>query len=182
MFDSAPKTPKHTSWTMDLLARIDQAVGHGVWDSPIFPNENAKEKKVPATNSEHMADIAAGKYDGLFKDAPDRPSDLYRAAQIPAAVPTVRLLSSSPLSPERFVTPQYPPLAKLAHLEGTVSFTININEDGSTKDFSVSSGHPMLRPAVQEAADGWKFSKDSAGQRVHAIVEFATNCPTKRTD
>lgn len=179
MFDSAPKTPKQTSWTMGLLARIDQAVGPGVWDRPIFSTENASEKEVPAINSEHLEEIAAGKYDQFFKDAPDKPSDLYRAAQVRPALPTVHLLSSTPFAPERFVTPPYPPLAKLAHVEGIVSFTININEDGSTKDFSVESGHPILRPAVHEAADQWKFSKDTAGQKIHAAVEFALNCPAK---
>lgn len=36
MFDPAPHTPPNTTWTMNLLARIDNAVGPGVMDKPMF--------------------------------------------------------------------------------------------------------------------------------------------------
>jgi hypothetical protein len=36
MFDPAPKTPGHTSWTMTLMGRLDQTVGHSVMEPPVF--------------------------------------------------------------------------------------------------------------------------------------------------
>ncbi|MGJ5816004.1 hypothetical protein [Paludibaculum fermentans] len=34
MFDPAPKTPEHTSWTMGLIGRLDQLLGSLVMDRP----------------------------------------------------------------------------------------------------------------------------------------------------
>jgi hypothetical protein len=36
LFDSAPNTPKNTSWSMAVLQRLDSAIGPGVIDKPIF--------------------------------------------------------------------------------------------------------------------------------------------------
>ena len=106
IFDPAASTPKHTSWTMQLLARLDQALGPGVMDKPMFPMPDAEKAAVKADQaSEALLDVSAGKYDGLFKGAPDRPSDLYRAAQVRPAVPTVRLHSSTPFQPSKLQLP-----------------------------------------------------------------------------
>lgn len=179
MFASAPNTPEHTSWTMQLLARLDQATGPGVMDRPIFafPQD---EKDAKPQESESLRDVGAGKYDSLFQGAPDKPSDLYRAAQIAPPAPTVRLLRSMPFEPEAFVAPGYPPIARLAHINGTVNFTVDVGSDGGATKFTVESGHPMLRGAAEEAVGKWKFPKDATGQTIHAAIEFATNCPTKK--
>ncbi len=36
MFAVNPDTPKHTSWTMHLLTRLDRELGPGLWTSPRF--------------------------------------------------------------------------------------------------------------------------------------------------
>jgi hypothetical protein len=179
MFDKAANTPEHTSWTMRLLARLDQATGPGAMEQPMFAIP--AETKAPAISaSEISEEISSGKYDGLFEGAPDKPSDLYRASQKPMPASTVRLLSSSPLQPEVFVQPNYPPLARLAHVEGSVSFKVGVNPDGSTKDFVVNGGHPMLRGVVEQAVAGWKFPKGSTDQQVQATIEFKLNCPVEQ--
>jgi hypothetical protein len=99
MFDPAPNTPEHTSWTMRLLSEIDGAMGPGVLDRPTFAISEEEERKAPPPQSEAFSDISAGKYDVLFEGSPDKPSDLYRAAQIRPPMPKVHLLSSAPLSP-----------------------------------------------------------------------------------
>jgi hypothetical protein len=180
MFGSAPNTPKHTSWIMQLLARLDQATGPGVMDRPMFSIPGDVKKKAPTQGPETLQDVSVGKYDGLFQGAPDKPSDLYRAAQIPPPTPTIRLVSSTPSGPETFVEPVYLPIARLARIEGAVSFTVDINSDGEPTNFTATTGHPMLRGATEEAVSKWKFSKGAAGQRVQAVVEFATNCPAKK--
>jgi hypothetical protein len=44
MFDPAAHTPEHTSWTMSLLAKLDQASGPSVMDRPVFPTADADSK------------------------------------------------------------------------------------------------------------------------------------------
>jgi TonB family protein len=180
MFDPAPNTPEHTSWTMRLLSQIDGAVGPGVIDRPAFAIQGKEETAAPIQESETLHDIGVGKYDDLFEGAPDKPSELFRASQIPPPVPTVHLISSEPFHPENFVQPGYPPLARLARIQGTVSFAVDVNPDGTAANFTVLSGHPMLRPASEKAVRGWTFSKDAAGQRIQSAVEFVTNCPVKK--
>jgi TonB family protein len=180
MFDPAPNTPEHTSWTMQLLSRLDSILGPGVWERPIFPTPEETNTAVTALDSPTLAEIGSGKYDALFPGAPDKPSDLYRAAQISAPIPTVRLLDSTPVQPATFVVPLYPPLARLARIEGKVTFTVEVDRSGSPTEFAVETGHRLLRAAVEQAVAGWKFPTDASGQRVEASVEFRTNCPAKR--
>jgi TonB family protein len=180
MFDPAPNTPEHTSWTLQLLGQLDKTLGPGVMDKPIFPLSEKDEPSSSGNDSEFLRDVIVGKYDMLFQGAPDKPSNLYRAAQIAPPVPTIRLISSTPFQPEEFLQLGYPPIAKIAHIEGIVQFTVDVDPDGKATNFSVESGHPMLRAATEKAASGWRFPKEAGGQRVHAAVEFATNCPAKK--
>jgi hypothetical protein len=39
MFDPAANNPQHTAWTMQLLQLLDKAVGPGVMEKPVFPND-----------------------------------------------------------------------------------------------------------------------------------------------
>ena len=176
MFDPAAHTPKHTSWTMQLLERLDTAVGPGVMDKPMFP---ISEKEAHSANKLHsvtLQDLSAGKYDVLFQGAPNKPSDLYRAAQNPPPPPSVRLMDSAPIAPENFVAPGYPPLARLAHVEGVLSFTVEIDANGGTGILVFQSGHPLLREAVKKAVSGWKFRQDASIQQIKATIEFTLNC------
>jgi len=77
MFDPAPNTPAHTSWIMQLLSRLDDAVGPGVMDKPIFviPDEDRPAEK--QETSAKLLDVRTGKYDELFAGASDKPSALY---------------------------------------------------------------------------------------------------------
>ena len=177
MFDPAAKTPEHTSWAMALLQRLDQAVGPGVMEKPIFPtSETAPAPQLP--DSEELRDLASGKYDPLFQGAPDKPSGLYRAAQVRPPTPTVKLIQSTPFQPELFAAPQYPPIARMANVEGTVVLKLEVGADGRVGTVAVESGHPMLKGAAQEAAKGWRFPKQAAGQQVGVTIEFSTSCPT----
>jgi protein TonB len=55
------------------------------------------------------------------------------------------------------VTPAYPPLAKAARIQGTVSFNALIGTDGAIKDLTLISGHPLLIPAATEAVKQWVY-------------------------
>jgi hypothetical protein len=178
MFDATPKTPQYTSWTMRLLQKLDSAVGPSVFEKQrILPIPENNESPTSHSNSATLRDLAAGKYDELFQGAPDKPSDLYRASQIPAPVPKIELIRSIPLQPDAPVEPTYPPLARAAHIEGTVSFRLVIDSEGGATDLTFESGNPLLRGVVTDAVKKWRFPNNSAGQQIEATIEFSLNCP-----
>jgi hypothetical protein len=178
MFDATTKAPRHTSWTMTLLQKMESVVGPGIIDKQrIFSIPEADEP--PASNSDSgvLLELAAGRYDALFQGAPDKPSDLYRASQVPQSPPKVQLIRSVPLQPDEFVQPLYPPLARMAHIEGSLSFNFVIDNDGGPSTLTFESGHPLLRGAVEEAVKHWRYPTTSAGQQIYATIEFILNCP-----
>jgi len=178
MFDPNPHTPDHTSWTMQLLGRLDQAVGPGVLDQPIFPALANDRTPVQSEASPAMLqDISAGKYDPLFRDAPDKPSDLYRAAQVRPVIPTVRLESSTPFQPLSFTLPKYPAIPRVAHVQGAVSVSFEVNAKGGVTDVSFESGPPLLRPSVKDAVSSWTFPEGAFNKQVRATIVFDLNCP-----
>jgi len=176
MFDPSANTPKHTSWTMQLLERLDKATGSSVMDRPVSPL-STQEQTAPK-DSGTLQDLSSGKYDVLFQGAPEKPSDLYRLAQNPPPGPEIQVLTSPPVRPEVLVQPVYPPIARLANVEGTVTVKFNIDPDGSTSSLVVESGHPMLRGAVEKAVDAWKFPREAASQEIRAMITFKA-CPAR---
>jgi protein TonB len=53
--------------------------------------------------------------------------------------------------------PEYPPLAKMARIQGTVRLQAIIAKDGTIKDLTVLSGHPLLAPAALAAVRQWRY-------------------------
>lgn len=176
MFDSAPNTPPQTSWTMQLLGRIDRAVGPGVMEKPVFPlSSDQPPSNMP--DSDTLRDVDAGKYDPLFQGSPDKPSDVYRAAQSRLPAPSVKLVSSTPFQPVVFDLPSYPPLARLAQVQGRVAFEVDaIGRPGPP---TFEQAHPLLKGVVENAAKNWKFPNGNADPKVRATIDFALNCPAK---
>jgi len=177
VFDPLPNTPQHTSWTMQLLGRLDQAVGPGVMDKPMLPTLAGVEASGTVPEAANLRELGGGEYDGLFPTTTDKPSGLYRSAQVKPPAPSVRLVSSAPFAPAVFVQPDYPPIARAAHIEGAVSFTLEVGADGHASNLAFQSGNQFLRPAVERAAGGWRFPSSASGQRLQATIEFALNCP-----
>jgi protein TonB len=57
----------------------------------------------------------------------------------------------------RQIEPVYPPLAKMARIQGTVRFTVIVGKDGAVQQLQLISGHPLLVPAAQEAVKQWVY-------------------------
>jgi periplasmic protein TonB len=57
----------------------------------------------------------------------------------------------------RDITPQYPPEAGRARLEGMVVLLAVIGTDGSVKDVRVESGLPILAQAAMDAVKQWRY-------------------------
>ena len=176
IFDPNPTTPKHTSWTMALLGRIDKVMGAGVLDRPIFQLNEPPESPIANSEPDALAqDLSGGKFDTLFDKPPDKLSELLRQAQNPPPKPTVELVSSSPFRPISFPL-GYPVLAKLTHTDGQVTFTAEVTPLGSVSNVKFLSGHPLLKPSLEHDIVSWKFPTEAAGQVIQATVEYKMNC------
>ena len=69
--------------------------------------------------------------------------------------------------------PEYPPLAKMTHTEGTVRLEAVINRDGTVQDLKVVAGHPLLVKAALDAVSSWRYEPTRLnGQPVEVVMEF----------
>jgi TonB family protein len=87
-------------------------------------------------------------------------------ASVPAAPPM------PPPPTVRKVDPVYPPLARQARISGIVKLSLGIATDGSVKQMSVISGHPLLVPAALEAVRQWTFQAPPRELTTHIDVPF----------
>jgi TonB family protein len=55
------------------------------------------------------------------------------------------------------VLPVYPPLARQAHISGTVVLDALIGKDGTIQTLTVVTGHPMLIDAAMDAVKQWRY-------------------------
>ena len=53
--------------------------------------------------------------------------------------------------------PQYPPIARLAQIQGEVKVEFVLNLDGEPVSVIAVSGHPMLRAAAEQNVKTWRF-------------------------
>jgi len=82
------------------------------------------------------------------------------APVVPKAVTPQRIRVSQGVSEGLLVhkvTPQYPPLARAARVQGSVVLQAVIGKDGGIQNLKLVSGHPMLAPAAIEAVKQWRY-------------------------
>jgi hypothetical protein len=174
MFDPSANTPEHTSWTMQLLGKLDQALGPGVLDKPMFPV--TVEAPNAELDSKIQQELESGVFDELFPKADQKPSALYRATQARIPPPSIYLVSSVPFEPLEFAAPGYPPLSRLTHTQGSVSFVLVLDSDGNPTEPVFTLGHPLLRPAVRNSVLTWKFPKEAGNSSIWATIQFDLKC------
>ena len=72
--------------------------------------------------------------------------------------------------------PDYPPLAKMARIQGTVRLDAVISKDGTIQDLKVISGHPLLVRAALEAVQRWRYQPTMLnGDAVEVATEIDVN-------
>lgn len=81
-------------------------------------------------------------------------------------IPTVRPAISGPIHISSTIAesvaiyktiPVYPPIARAAHVEGTVRLEATISKTGSIENLRVTSGNPMLQQAALNAVSCWRY-------------------------
>ena len=72
--------------------------------------------------------------------------------------------------------PAYPPLALQARIQGVVRFTATIQRDGTVGNLTLESGHPLLVPAAQEAAQRYRYQPTTLnGEPVEVVSQLDVN-------
>lgn len=170
-------TPEQTSWTIRLLGRLDAALGPGPMQKPIFATSGSTPP--PSAESPSLRELAAGKFDDLFPRTTFTLSDVYSQAMHPPAPPSVYIVSSKP-PPSTSEVPQYPALARAAHVSGRVLFTAKVGSDGHPADIHLE-GHPLLTKSVEAAVSGWTYVNRVIGTATSGVIEFRNNCTSQKT-
>ena len=118
---------------------------------------------------------------GGVGEAPPEPPPAVKAKPTPEPAPEptpARIVKVSEISPGlvlRRVSPQYPPLAKAARIQGAVHVQVLISEEGRVMSDQTVSGHPMLRAAAEDAARQWVFKPTTLNGvpvKVQGILTF----------
>lgn len=71
------------------------------------------------------------------------------------------------------VEPVYPPIAKAAHVQGSVLLHVDVDESGQVTNVEVIGGPPMLRQAAADAVKRWTykpFDGDGTAKAVKVVV------------
>ncbi len=83
------------------------------------------------------------------------PTPALRALDTAGAVPIGSRAAEANLIKK--VEPRYPSLAKAARIQGTVEFTVVIDENGKVQGTELIRGHPLLVNAAREAVMQWVY-------------------------
>ena len=71
---------------------------------------------------------------------------------------------------------EYPPLAKMARIQGTVRLEAIIGRDGTIQELKFLSGHPLLVEAALEAVQRWRYQPTLLnGEPVEVTTEVDVN-------
>ena len=177
MFDPHAETPKNTSWTMGLMSRLDGALGSdNIMDKPIFQTTVPPAPSASANASKLVAGVEAGDFDSLFPPGGDKASVIAQRVRIKPIPPFVGIVGDIVPKPLNVTLPLYPPIARVAHVEGVVKATFTISSDGTASDVKIVDGPPMLRLGVENAVKTWRFNAEQSGRVVEAALQFKLNC------
>jgi TonB family protein len=173
LFDPSAKTPAHTSWTMDILSKIDKALGPGVWDRPIF---STTPQVLPSVvDFPILAQLQSGEFDPLFKSE-KKLSEYYMEAQTVHFPPFVAMVKAAPTLPVNVALPLYPPIARAAHVEGDATVVFTIQPDGLPTDLSLTTGSKLFESVIKDTISKVRFAQSDARKQGEITFRFSLNC------
>jgi TonB-like protein len=177
LFDKSPNTPEHTSWTMNVLSQLDDALGPGALDKPIFSTFQSDQPISSAQSStlSILDELKNGSYDSYF-NSDKKLSELYRESLDVTLPPSIELLSATPETPTDRKMPTYPPIAKAAHVEGEVEIAFVITQAGKPENIAITRGPEMFRKVTTDAISQWSFPSSSEVRHEQLKIAFRLNC------
>ena len=88
----------------------------------------------------------------------------------------MRITSVRMATPIQKIEPLYPPLARIAHVSGTVELLGVLGTDGRIRELKVLHGHPLLVRAALDAVSQWIFAPTLLnGQAVEVAAPITVN-------
>jgi protein TonB len=131
--------------------------------APVHKTQEAPPPSIGTTGGvvEGVSDgMVGGAPGGVFSEMLNRAPSVPVLAKSPVPMPVKRIRVAARVAEANLihdVTPQYPPEAGRARLEGTVLLMAVIGKDGSVKDVRVESGLPILAQAAIDAVRQWRY-------------------------
>ncbi len=120
-----------------------------------------------------MGGVLGGVLGGVMSSAPPPPPPPPRP-QVPQRVRVGGQVESAKLifGPK----PEYPPLAKMARIQGEVRLDALISKDGTIENLKVISGHPLLVASAMDAVKRWRYQPTLLnGEAVEVATEIDVN-------
>jgi protein TonB len=116
-----------------------------------IPKQEAENAPPPSSSDTASADgLGGGNANVSMFSGHGQPTvKVSRPVAISSGVATGMLIQRTP--------PDYPPLAKTAHVAGTVELHATISTNGTIKDLHAVSGPVMLRQAALDAVRNWRY-------------------------
>lgn len=119
-----------------------------------------------------MGGILGGVLGGVMSSAPPPPPP-------PKPHVTQRIRVGGQVEAARTIfapKPEYPPLAKMARIQGEVRLDALISKDGTIQNLKVISGHPLLVSAAMAAVSRWRYQPTLLnGEAVEVATEIDVN-------
>jgi hypothetical protein len=148
-----------------------------------------KEIEMEQLGTKLVPELISGKYQTAFAGSKcgDQDCDNYLAWRLrgyteappPTDPSVVTLLEADSLHFTKFVSPVTPRMALLAHVSGDVRLRILTDpQTGLGTKVETISGHPLLEKAAMDAAQSWRFARESmSGQPLEVTLRFELKCP-----
>jgi len=92
------------------------------------------------------------------------------SAAVPAAVDAQEPAAGRKVT--KRVSPEYPPIAKRAHLTGTVKMIVTIAPEGTVRSTKTLGGNPLFVSAAEVAVKQWTFEIAKAESNQTVAVVF----------
>jgi periplasmic protein TonB len=119
-----------------------------------------------------MGGVLGGVIGGVLSSAPPPPPP-------PKAATPKRIRVGGNVEQAKLIfnpSPEYPPLAKMARIQGTVRLEAIISKDGTIQDLKVLSGHPLLVKSAIDAVSRWRYQPTLLnGDPVEVVTEIDVN-------
>jgi protein TonB len=144
---------------------------HNPWSEPTGIAKDIDMRPDPAPLGDGPPDLRAtgdiGGNDRFARAIAGLPNNLIATLRPPVRVvdhprdpPPAAAIYVSAIDPAKIlnrVQPNYPPLARQTHTQGTVFLEAVIGKTGLLERLRVISGHPLLVPAALEAVNQWRY-------------------------
>jgi TonB family protein len=107
---------------------------------------------------------------------PTRHAILHAIAVASVLIAQPRMHAEPPVEAHRAivtrVSPVYPELAKRMGVSGSVTIRVTVLPNGTVSETRIEAGHPLLRPAAEEAVRRWRFAADPNSSDCIVSVAF----------